>query len=251
MWHAWVLGIIGTFAALAGLVATWKGAGGRRAGANRRLSRQAPGSAPARRSVYHRTVTLAAVTLALSLATAGDSLLLDAPPEPSSWRVPVAHAAGVLAGMRIAVGLAWPSSYDPSRFADEGRQLRLAYTQPPEFQRGRGLLASDGDPTWINAVAHGLFGSEVYARTRQCGHGALAAFLTTAAASVVWEYGLEAPYKRPSAIDLVWTPLVGGAIGEGRFRLHRWLRARNSSPWLLFVVDPFGEAERRVLGTGC
>ncbi len=73
--------------------------------------------------VYHRTVPLAAVTLALSLATAGDSLVLDAPPAPSSWRVPVAHAAGVLAGMRIAVGLAWPTSYDPSRFGEAERRV--------------------------------------------------------------------------------------------------------------------------------
>jgi hypothetical protein len=44
---------------------------------------------------------------------------------------------------------------------------------------------------------------------------------------------------------------VGGLLGEGRFRLHRWLSARRASPWLLFAVDPLGESERRFLRTRC
>jgi hypothetical protein len=52
-------------------------------------------------------------------------------------------------------------------------------------------------------------------------------------------------------LDLVWTPVVGGLLGEGRFRLHRWLASRRASPWLLFAVDPFGEGERRLLRTRC
>ena len=194
---------------------------------------------------------LCALTLALSLAAGGGA---PAPPESArqpSWGVPVAHAGVLLLGMRISLGLLWPETYDPTRFGAERRQLEIAYTRPPELRRDRTLLESDGDPAWLNGIGHGLFGSEVYGRTRQCGHGPLAAFLTTAATSVVWEYGLEAPHKRPSAIDLVWTPVVGGLLGEGRFRLHRALRARGSAPWLLFVVDPFGEAERRVAGSGC
>jgi hypothetical protein len=188
--------------------------------------------------------------LALSLSAAEPSAAGEARPAPS-WQVPVAHAGGVLLGMRISLGLLWPEAYDPTRFAGQRDQLRLAYTRPPELRRDRTLLESDGDPAWLNGIGHGLFGSEVYGRTRQCGHGALAAFLATAATSVVWEYGLEAPHKRPSAIDLVWTPVVGGVLGEARFRLHRSLRARGSAPWLLFVVDPFGEAERRLVGSGC
>jgi hypothetical protein len=201
------------------------------------------------RPIYDPAVPLRAAALALSLA-AGDPATPAAPPA-ASWRVPAAHAGGLLLAMRLSVGVAWPDAYDPTRFSSERRQLRLAYTRPPELRRGRGLLVSDGDPAWLNGAGHGLFGSEVYGRTRQCGHGAVAAFLTTAAASVAWEYGLEAPYKRPSAIDLVWTPVVGGVLGEARFRLHRWLRARGSAGWVLFAVDPFGETERRVASTGC
>jgi hypothetical protein len=153
--------------------------------------------------------------------------------------------------MRLAVSLAWPEAYDPTRGGAMRDQLRLAYTRPPELDRSRRLLESDGDPWWVNGVGHAAFGSEIYGRTRQCGGGPAAALLATAAASVVWEYGLEAPHKRPSAVDLVWTPLAGALLGEGRYRLHAWLRSRNASAWLLFVVDPLGESERRVLHTRC
>ncbi|MFY0576154.1 DUF3943 domain-containing protein [Cystobacter fuscus] len=64
-------------------------------------------------------------------------------------------------------------------------------------------------------------------------------------------------HQRPSAVDLVWTPLAGALLGEGRYRLHRALvRGGGQSPGtarkvLFFVVDPLGEAERRLLGAGC
>lgn len=193
---------------------------------------------------------LSAVLLPILLASEGGaSPRLEAQPEPS-WSVPVAHAGGVLLGMRLAVSLRWPDAYDPSRRASQERQLRLAYTRPPELRRGN-LLTSDGDPAWINGVGHALFGAEVYGRTRQCGHGALAGFLAAASASVVWEYALEAPYKRPSAVDLVWTPVVGAVVGEGRFQLRRWLESRGASGWWLTVIDPLGDLERRVLRTRC
>lgn len=193
---------------------------------------------------------LSAVLLPILLAAEGGaSPRLEAPARPS-WSVPVAHAGGVLLGMRLAVSLRWPDAYDPTRLASQERQLRLAYTRPPELRRGN-LLTSDGDPAWINGVGHALFGAEVYGRTRQCGHGALAGFLAAASASVVWEYALEAPYKRPSAVDLVWTPVVGAVVGEGRFQLRRWLEARGASGWWLVVIDPLGDLERRVLRTRC
>ncbi len=200
-------------------------------------------------SRHDRPVPWTAPLLALSLLAA-------APPDESvppraSRTVPLAHAAGVLAGMRLSASLLWPEAYDPTRFRAEGAQLRLAFTRPPELRAGRNLLESDGDPWWLNGFGHALFGSEIYGRTRQCGHGALGAFVATAAATAVWEYGLEAPHKRPSAVDLVWTPLAGAALGEGRFRLHRWLMSRGAAAWLLFAVDPLGEGERRVLGTRC
>ncbi|HSM93537.1 MAG TPA: DUF3943 domain-containing protein [Anaeromyxobacteraceae bacterium] len=203
--------------------------------------------------------TIAAALLAVEPATAAPESPPAAAPTAAEaapqggprWTVPAAHAGGFLLGMRLTVSVAWPSAYDPTRWREERDQLRLAFTRPPELDPHRRLLESDGDPWWLNGFGHAYFGAEIYGRTRQCGWGPLAAVLATAATSVAWEYGLEAPYKRPSAVDLVWTPLAGALLGEGRYRLHRWLARRGASPWLLIVVDPLGEGERRLLHTGC
>jgi hypothetical protein len=57
------------------------------------------------------------------------------------------------------------------------------------------------------------------------------AFAWTAGASVAWEYALEGSVKRPSAIDLAWTPIVGGLLlGELRFRAYRWLGSQDTVP---------------------
>jgi hypothetical protein len=172
------------------------------------------------------------------------------PPAPT-WAVPAAHTGALFLGMRVTMSLAWPDAYDPTDWDAQREQLRLSFTRPPEFDRRRPLLESDGDPWWLNGVGHALFGSEIYGRTRQCGGGPGAALLAAAAASTAWEYVVESPYQRPSAVDLVWTPLAGALLGEGRYRLQRWLRARDPRGWLLFVVDPLGELERRAFGTKC
>jgi hypothetical protein len=165
----------------------------------------------------------------------------------ADWSVPALHAGGVVGGMRAAASIAWPRAYDPSRFADEGRNLRLAFTTPPDFRPQLGLLRSDGDPWAINVFGHGAFGSEIYLRARQCGHDALPALAFTALVSTAWEYVVEGPYKRPSAIDLVWTPLVGGLVlGEARFRAWRAVE----SPVLRALLDPLGSLERTA-GAGC
>lgn len=186
-----------------------------------------------------------------------DVPLAAAPDAPTpNWRVPVAHSAGLLLGMRVALSVAWPRAYDPSRLGESARSLQAAYTHAPEFHRGVPLLESDGDPLLLNTVGHGFFGSEVYGRTRQCGHGPLASLAAAAVASTVWEYGPEALHQRPSALDLVWTPLAGALLGEGRFQLHRLVRGQGERPGalrqvLLFVLDPLGETERRALGADC
>ncbi|WP_257456530.1 DUF3943 domain-containing protein [Archangium lipolyticum] len=173
------------------------------------------------------------------------------------WDVPLAHTAGLVVGMRASLSLLWPRHYDPSRLREGFSHLREAYTRPPEFHRDLPLLESDGDPWLLNAVGHGLFGSEIYSRARHCGQSPAAAFLATFLASTAWEYTLEAFHQRPSAVDLVWTPLAGALLGEGRYRLHRALvQGGGQSPGaarkvLFFVVDPLGEAERRLLGAGC
>src|SRR5437868_10358043 len=118
--------------------------------------------------------------------------------------------------MRLGAAALWRADYGPAALGSAPSHLREAITQPPLLRTDRSLLGSDGDPWTINVFGHGLFGSEIYARTRQCGHGPAASAAAVAATSFAWEYVVEAPYKRPSAVDLVWTPLGGLVFGELR-----------------------------------
>lgn len=176
------------------------------------------------------------------------------PPAETIWSVPVAHGAGLLLGMRLSLSILWPEPFDPLPLSRSARQFGLAYTRPPDFRQDRPLLESDGDPWTINVVAHGLFGSEMWSRVRQCGGGPLAAMAFTVGTSVAWEYGVESFSKRPSAVDLVLTPVLGAVIGEGRYRALGWLRGRPRGFWRRFgeiLLDPLGEAERGLLRTRC
>jgi Domain of unknown function (DUF3943) len=175
-------------------------------------------------------------------------------PQETIWTVPIVHSLGLLAGMRLSLSILWPEPYNPLPFSRSTRQFGAAYDSPPELRNNRWLLESDGDPWVINVVGHGLFGAEVYGRVRQCGGGVWQALAFTAGTSVVWEYGVESFNKRPSAIDLVATPLIGAALGEARYRAQRWLRRRERGFWRRFgevVIDPLGEGERVILGTRC
>jgi hypothetical protein len=198
-----------------------------------------------------------ALPLALVLAAASEPAAGAAGGAPRlgdpGWGRPVAHSAALLVGMRLSLSALWPRAYDPSRLREQRHQLPLAFTLPPERLRGRGVFESDGDPWAVNVVGHGLFGSEVYLRARQCGHGVLASATATALVSAAWEYGVESLAKRPSAIDLVWTPLGGAVLGEVRHRVYRAARrrdARGAARVVSWLVDPLGEAERAVAG-GC
>src|SRR5438105_10509835 len=110
-------------------------------------------------------------------------------------RVTAAHAGAVLLGMRLGAAVLWPSDYGLSALRNAPSNLRAAWTRPPELRSGRPLLESDGDPWPVNVFGHGVFGSEIYLRARQCGSGPAGAFAWAAGASVAWEYGLEATAK--------------------------------------------------------
>lgn len=179
----------------------------------------------------------------------------EAEPRPTLL-VPLLHATGVIASMRASLSLLWPDQFNPLRFRENAWNFRAAWTSFPEYERRRRLFESDGDPWAINAVGHGLFGSEIYQRMRRCGHPPVVSFAATALVSTAWEYGIEAFHQRPSAIDLVWGPLGGALIGEGRHQLFRLLERSGPGGAVLrragmILLDPFGEAERSLLASGC
>ncbi len=193
------------------------------------------------------------VILLLSWTATAHAQISD--PQPDIiWRVPLGHAAGMMAGMRLSLSVLWPSAYNPFPLSNSLNQYGRAWTEGPEYRRDRNLFESDGDPWTLNVLGHGLFGAEMYSRFRTCGGGPVGAFLFAAGSSAVWEFGPEAFNKRPSAVDLLLTPVIGAALGEGRVRLQRWLQGRPKGIWrrtVEIIIDPLGEGERVWLGTRC
>jgi len=185
-----------------------------------------------------------AATLLFMLAT-------EALPPASNVVVPSVHGAALLVSMRIGASVLWPDPFSRTQYF--GARYEEAFTRPPLFLRGNPAFRWDGDSLFINLVGHGAFGSELYLRARQCRIGALGALGFALAGSTLWEYGFEANGVRPSAQDLVYTPLMGIALGEGRYAVYR-LAAGITSPVVRGAVrafvDPLGEIERAA-GTPC
>lgn len=211
-----------------------------------RAAAEVPIPSPAMRP---RPIALAAC---LFVASTGAAAQTPERPHETSWLVPTLHGAGLLLGQRAAAMLIWQHAFSLEDGDRNLEHLRVAYTQPPVFDPDRRLFEWDGDRWEINFFGHGLMGSELYLRARQCGHGFAASLAFTAVSSAVWEYGVEVWNSRPSANDLVWTPLGGALIGELRF--VTWEMAgslpRAARGIVRAVVDPFGELER-ALGTPC
>lgn len=175
-------------------------------------------------------MTPAALILAAAAATAAD----DRGPELA---VPIVHSVALMAVMRAGEAVIWPDPF--ARTAHFGAHYEEAFTRPPIFP--------DGDPWYVNYVGHAAFGSELYLRARSCRLGWAGALAFAAAGSVLWEYGFEANGVRPSALDLVYTPVVGAALGELRHLVVSRTPPRSAAR---FVFDPFGELERAA-GADC
>ena len=175
-----------------------------------------------------------------------------APAEPKPYLVvPIFHGLALMTVMRVSESFLYPDPF--SRTEHFAAHYREAFTKEPLFDGSRRAFEWDGDSWTINVIGHGLFGSELYLRARTCHLPWYGALAFTGAASTLWEYGFEGNGVRPSALDLVFTPLAGMALGEARHLL--WRSAGTvSGPVLRTVlraaVDTFGEAER-AFGAGC
>jgi hypothetical protein len=149
--------------------------------------------------------------------------------------------------LRLTEAYLYPDPFAETRLSVIGGHYREAFTRPPKFDASRPAFEWDGDPWYINAVGHALLGSELYLRARTCGQGVLESLAFTTAGAVVWDYGFEASGVRPSALDLIYTPAAGVALGELRYWL--WSSSRRVDGSLVrqvlrTVFDPLGEAER-------
>lgn len=191
---------------------------------------------------------------ALLAAAAAAAQPASAVPSEPRWTEPVLHAAATFTVLRTAEALFWPAPFAEFSAEALGARLGAAYGRPPLFDASRPAFRWDGDPLIINLGGHALLGSELYARARLCRFSPALALVFTAAASAVWEYGYEATGVRPSAQDLIYTPLAGAALGEVRFRLFQAasrLRAPGPRKVARALLDPLGELERDAFRLRC
>lgn len=108
----------------------------------------------------------------------------------------------------------------------------------------------DGDNPMFNMVLHPYAGAAYFMAARSCGFSFWGSLLyCTCVSTVAWEFGIEAFMERPSYQDIFITPLVGSVLGEGFFRVKRYLVANDyrifGSPVVgnivAFLVDPVNE----------
>lgn len=169
------------------------------------------------------------------------------------WALPIGHHHGVMLGMRLTEVYLWPEPFAETQPTQLGLRYRAAFTSSPKWDGAAPWFEWDGDRWWINAVGHSLFGSELYVAARRCSFDPLQALAMTALSSAAWEYGYEASGVRPSALDLVYTPLSGMVLGEARFWVYHRAGRLPRGPLraiLEGLVDPLGQVERG-LGSPC
>ncbi len=195
---------------------------------------------------------------ALVLATpqigwAASNSLPDPAPRGANWLVPSLHGLGLMTAMRVGEAIIWPDPFyqlDPPTL---GQRYRRAWTEPPKWDSSQAAFEWDGDPWWINTLGHGLFGSELHLRARECGATVAEALLFTTVGGYAWDYVFEASGVRPSGLDLWFTPLSGLVLGELRYWVWRAARSISNPTWrgiVRTVSDPLGELERG-FGTPC
>jgi len=132
---------------------------------------------------------------------------------------------------------------------------RAEFYHVPLWTRWRKHVLKRG-PEWdhdnpiFNFLLHPYSGAAYFMAARSCGFSFWGSLLYSACISTIaWEFGIEAFMERPSYQDIFITPLVGSVMGEGFFRVKRYLVANDyrlfGSPVLgnivAFLVDPVNE----------
>ncbi len=172
--------------------------------------------------------------------------------EPTRWGVVATHHHGVMLGMRLTEIWLWPEPFAETEPLVITERYRAA-AGLPKWQGDARWFEWDGDRWWINVAGHSLFGSELYLAARRCKFAPAIALAAATAGSLAWEYGYEASGVRPSALDLVYTPLSGLALGELRHWVYDRAGALSDGPVKVVVrvlMDPLGSIERG-LGAPC
>lgn len=108
----------------------------------------------------------------------------------------------------------------------------------------------DHDKFYFNYILHPYAGAVYYMAARSCGFNPWQSLLyNTCISTIGWEFGIEAFMERPSIQDIFITPIVGSIVGEGFYRIKRYIAAngytlagsRFLGNFTVFLVDPVNE----------
>ena len=94
----------------------------------------------------------------------------------------------------------------------------------------------DGDNWETNYLGHAIMGSDQYLMARNCGWSWYSSIVFNTFGSFLWEYVTEGVFERPSAIDLVTTPILGSLLGEARYQLFRLVHRKLGKKWYAYVL---------------
>lgn len=88
----------------------------------------------------------------------------------------------------------------------------------------RSLPVWDKDDWPLNYIGHPVAGSYYYNSLRSQHASVFQSFLFATAQSFIWEYIIEATAEKPSAQDLIITPIAGAILGESTHLLTMNMR---------------------------
>lgn len=118
----------------------------------------------------------------------------------------------------------------------------------------------DHDKFYFNYILHPYAGAVYYMTTRSCGFNAWQSLLYCSIISNIgWEFGIEAFMERPSIQDMLITPLIGSAIGEGFYHIKRHIvkheytlaGSKILGNIVVFMIDPVNEIVGLFAGNPC
>lgn len=193
------------------------------------------------------------IVLQDSLTAALDSIIplqkkdsLIYPPPCRDWRR-LGYDTGMYVGTTvITFGLLWVMPESVTNWdKEEIREKGLLWKWKQNVKAGP---VWDQDNWVLNWVSHPYFGGIYYMTARSSGFTVLESFGYSAIMSTFfWEYGIESFAEIPSIQDLIITPVVGSAVGEGFFYAKKSilrhdkkvLKSKLLGYTSLFLMDPF------------
>lgn len=168
------------------------------------------------------------------------------PPPYRDWRRLGYTSSMYLGATVIAFGVLWVMPESATNWdKEEIKEKGLLWKWKENVKAGP---VWDEDDWVLNWITHPYCGGIYYMTARSSGFSVLESFgYSTIMSTFFWEYGIEAFAEVPSIQDLIITPVVGSAVGEGFFYAKKSilkhdkkvLKSRFLGITTLFLMDPF------------